>query len=153
MKFERKPRYEPFTWSERKQQAFLNKPAREQKKNQVKYPLFADQLETPAARSLQDEIELRLAQAASSEMTMRNFHARVWREARSQYFACTPEIRGVIRQAWNEWRGPLTSTYFIYVVELHNGVAEARNIAIKQKDELLRKIVAAKLYQGEQLPF
>ncbi|HEV7382368.1 MAG TPA: hypothetical protein VGN64_21380, partial [Dyadobacter sp.] len=85
MRFDRKKRYEVLTWSDRKKNAALQKPAREFKKNQKKYPLIADQLEVSPVLSEQEELQIRQNRADSLDRTMRNLEARVWRKARRQY--------------------------------------------------------------------
>lgn len=153
MRFKRELRYEPITWTERKAKAALSKPLREMKKNLVRYPLFGDQLEASPVVNIEDEITRRQAMSDDLENRLRSLYARTWRDARRQYFSCNPIIKKIIRDAWDRWAGPLTSSNFIYVVEQHNGVAKARNIAINERDRLLREKLQLEEKSTKPLPF
>jgi hypothetical protein len=83
---------------------------------------------------------------------MRALEARVWRNARAQYWACDPATRAIIRHAWNTWRGPLTAPYFISVVERENGVAERRSQHHREKDRALRRELQAEADRQSEMP-
>lgn len=73
--------------------------------------------------------------------TMRGFHARVWRESRRDLFEATSEQRSTIRVAWAAWRGPLTSIYFRYIVDLHTGVMARRSDNFNSREKVKRSAV------------
>lgn len=131
MKFTRFERYEPITITKRKQQAFLRKQERER----ARYPLFPDQIEQ---RSLESEAERRKKSAQASETRMRDLRAKVWREARRDYWAATEEQREAIRIKWEGWRGGRDPNYFRYVVDVCTGVMEERARRMRERDRELR---------------
>lgn len=139
MRFDRTPRYGPISWTHRKATMAKNKPTREKAKLACKYPLFADQLEVAPALPEQDEILRRQQMADASEKRWRNLTASQWRKGRAEYFACETHVRLQIKAEWLAWRGPANALNFIYIVEKHNGVADARSAAIKERDRLLRE--------------
>lgn len=124
MKFKRMARYETTTMTERKARAF----ERKQEKMRERYPLFPDQIQV---RSLEEETARRLMAQRSSEDSMRQFHARVWRESRRDYWRASDEQRAAVRQMWAGWAGPSDSTYFRYVVDYCTGVMEERDRKMK----------------------
>lgn len=67
-------------------------------------------------------IEHRPDEERGSEQRKRDFYARVWREARRDYFFAEPNIRSVIFEAWKNWAGPRTCIHYRYVVDLHTGI-------------------------------
>lgn len=69
-----------------------------------------------------------------SDQQWRDLQARFWRQARSAYFACAPEMRAAILAEWNQWRGPAKPLHFTYVVEKHNGVGEERSRRMREQD-------------------
>lgn len=138
MKFQRFERYEPVTITERKRQAFLRKQERER----ARYPLFPDQIEQ---RSLESEVERRKKSAQSSEMRMRDLRAKLWRDARREYWAATKAQREAIRIMWDGWRGSREATYFRYVVDVITGAMEERARRMREQDRELRARVAATL--------
>lgn len=131
MKFTRFERYEPVTITDRKRQAFLRKQERER----ARYPLFPDQIEQ---RSLESEVERRKMSAQASETRMRDLWARVWREARRDYWAASEEQREAIRIKWEGWRGGRDPKYFRYVVDVCTGVMEERARQMRERDRELR---------------
>lgn len=143
MKFKRMERYEDFEWTKRKLAFASNRLNREQSKIDANYPLIADQVAplTPAFDA-DNEALARNARIKSSEARMRALYARVWKESRRDFFRATPEQMQAIRDDWRTWRGPLTSMYFRYVVDLHTGVVEQRREAFKQQQMNWRNEVA-----------
>lgn len=131
MKFTRFERYEPVTMTERKRLAFLRKQEREKSR----YPLFPDQIEV---KSLDGEMERRQQSLRASETRMRELRARIWREARRDYWAATPEQRDAIRVKWEGWRGGREPNYFRYVVDVCIGVMEERARQMRERDRELR---------------
>lgn len=127
MRFTRYPRVEPFEWTKRKLTLAANRPDREAVKMANTYPLIAALLEPPKPFDLECETERRRLALQRSDQRMRTFHARVWRESRRDFFLASDAQRTMIRSAWREWRGPTTSTYFRYLVDLHTGIMEARS--------------------------
>lgn len=139
MKFKRYDRYEPVNLSERKAALFLRKQERERQK----YPLFQDQI---AVASLEAEASRRIQAQHATEQRMRAFHARVWHEARRDYFAATQDQRRAVLAMWNIWPGPKTSTYFRYVVDECTGVMAARDQAFRAQERdrrIERRAIAA----------
>lgn len=120
-------RYERFEWTPRKLSAAANRPLRQAQQLRQSMPLLAAVLPQPAPFDAHQERINRQAHITSFEGTMRALHARVWKESRSDYFAATDAQREAIRTGWRQWRGPTTSLYFRYMVDLHIGVMQARS--------------------------
>lgn len=117
-----------------------------QKREAAKYPLFAEQItEQQVPTDVATEEQIRRMRYEKSQQSMRDLHARFWRDARRKYYAATPVIRGAIRSEWNHWGGPLEPMYFTYVIEKHTGEAEARMAAIKARDLEIAKQVMDEL--------
>lgn len=152
MRFDRHPRFEGITWTERKRLAAERKPQRDRKRLEKAYPLFADQLPVATALPEADEIDLRTRQAHKSEQAMRDLDAKHWRKGRSLYFACSPAMRAAIQAEWRAWRGPANARCFIYIVEKHNGDAEARSALCAARDAELRSKVLREIEQATPLP-
>lgn len=138
MKFTRFERFEPITLTQRKIAAFERKQAREA----AKYPLFSDEFKE-TQRSLEDEERRRNKASDATEQNYRAFHARVWKKARRSYFSANPEQQDVIRKMWNTWTGPMTCTYYIYIVDLCTGALAARQAASEQRDREVRRRIRA----------
>ncbi|MCA8224938.1 hypothetical protein [Burkholderia multivorans] len=152
MRFDRKVRYEDYFWTRRKELAFLNRHKRVAQKLLRDCPLFADQLVPAPETNIEAEKDRRIKRAREDEQVMRDLDARHWRAGRASYFACDPEIRARIMAEWRSWRGPAKPTYFIYVVEKHNGVGEERRRRIREEDDALRARLARRLCsQGDLL--
>lgn len=124
MLFQRYERYEPITLTDRKAKAFLRK----QQKERDRYPLFSEHV-AAEQHTLDDELQRRERSRVSFEETMRQSHARSWRQARKLYFSLSDEIRATIRTEWEKWPGPRTSGYFWSMVDLHSG-QQAKRLAL-----------------------
>ncbi|THJ46736.1 hypothetical protein E9536_39520 [Burkholderia sp. LS-044] len=152
MRFDRKVRYEDYVWTRRKELAFLNRHKRVAKKLERDCPLFADQLAPAPETDVDAEKARRVKQAREDEQVMRDLDARHWRAGRASYFACDPETRARIMAEWRGWRGPAKPTYFIYVVEKHNGMGEERRRRNREENAALRARLAPLLNsQGDLL--
>ncbi|MGG2041466.1 hypothetical protein [Burkholderia gladioli] len=154
MRFDRKVRFEEYAWTRRKELAFLNRHKRAARKLERDCPLFADQLAPAPETDVDAEKARRMQRAQENEQMMRDLDARHWRSGRASYFACCPEIRSRIMAEWKKWPGPAKATYFIYVVEKHNGVSEERSRRIREEEAARGERISAALpSQGELLQF
>ncbi|MFM0608809.1 hypothetical protein PQR05_30190 [Paraburkholderia sediminicola] len=126
MRFDRRVRFEPLTWTARKEAAYLGRHKRAQAKIDREYPLFAHQFVPEPLNDVEVEKERRERMALAGEQRMRDLEAKHWREARAAYFACEQTVRQEIIAEWTGWRGPARAGYFIYIVEKHNGAADER---------------------------
>lgn len=136
MKFSRYPRYEPQSMSNRKVLAFQRK----QEKERARYPLLADHVATEQ-HSLETEIERRTNRLNSIEAKMRANCAASWRRGRARYFSLDEATKSAIRDKWEKWTGPRTSTYFFWVVDTLSGDQAAR----VAEGEKMRRAIRAKL--------
>lgn len=144
MKFQRVERYERYLWTKRKQAMVLSRPEREAKKLREALPLLADQIEVQhRVIDLDAEERMRQERQDSSEKRMRAFYARVWREARADYFAASQDQRDAMRAHWAGWRGPATCLMFRYVVDVHTGALEARTKKMREREAAVREEVRA----------
>lgn len=141
MKFTRHERPQRFQWTNRKLSAAQSKARRQAEKVKVRYPLLAEVLPLPTALDIDDESVRRQNAIDEFTFTLRAFHARVWRESRRDYFAGTIEQRASIRNAWTSWRGPTTSLYFRYIVDVHTGVMAARGKTFKDRERFSRSVI------------
>ena len=128
MKFDRQPRYEPLTMSDRKVAAFHRKQLREKER----YPLFPQLVETEQ-HSVETELSKRTTSWANSETSMRANISRSWRSARAIYFSLSAELRSDIAQAWMSWTGPRTAGYFWAMVDMRSG-NQAQRVADHKKE-------------------
>lgn len=153
MRFKRFIRFEGFTWTERKKAAHLRRESREWKRIERDYPLFAGEEEFQPSRvlSFEEEGAQREARGRALECTLRDLDARTWRSARRSYFACSPEIRAVIRAEWQAWTGPLTSGNFSYVVRKNNGELAALDERWKAERRVLRARIAEQVTAQAEL--
>lgn len=134
MKFERYPRYEPITLTQRKAAAFALK----QKKERERYPLFADHVASEQ-HSLDTEMARRDGARESIEASMRARYASTWRRSRARYFSLPVDIQAQIRAKWNSWVGPLTPNYFAWMVDTLSGDQAKR---LEQCERERREIIA-----------
>ncbi|MEM5314164.1 hypothetical protein [Paraburkholderia sp. JHI869] len=149
MRFDREPRAEGYNWTARKEALFLRREAREVEKIARDYPLFVGQFQPRPTLPVDDERRRRERMLLESDQRWRDLQARFWRQARSAYFACSPEMRAAILVEWNEWRGAARPLYFTYVVEKHNGVGEARSRRLREEDAaMLARIRARETLQA-----
>jgi hypothetical protein len=123
MRFTRYERHNAIDFNARRQAAFARKQARERER----YPLFGDHI-AAEQHTMDEEIARRTVRADSFEHRMRAFNARCWRDARKIYFAQSEAVRAEIRAKWAAWRGPTTSTYFAWLVDVESG-NQARRVA------------------------
>ncbi len=152
VRFDRKTRYEEYAWTRRKEVAFLNRHKRAIRKLERDCPLFADQLAPAPETDVDAEKVRRLTRSRETEQVMRDLDARHWRSGRASYFACDLAIRARIMAEWKNWRGPAKPTYFIYVVEKHNGVAEERARRIRDEEAARRVKMASAFPCQSELP-
>ncbi|MFM0386902.1 hypothetical protein [Paraburkholderia dipogonis] len=106
MRFDRRLRFEPLTWTARKEVAYLGRHKRAQAKIDREYPLFAHQFVPEPLNDVEVEKERRERMALAGEQRMRDLEAKHWREGRAAYFACEPAVRQQIIAEWTGWRGP-----------------------------------------------
>lgn len=151
MRFTRCPsRPGSYVWTQRKLAMASSKGERDRAREAARLPLFADQVPAAPRFDLQAETAARQAHQDRSIQSQRDFDARVWREARRDYFAAAPEIRARIRAAWSTWRGPTTCLYFRYVVDEATGVMQRRAEAQRATAAKYRaEAIAVLLAQGE----
>ncbi len=150
MRFKRTERYERLRWTPRKETFALNRPLREAKRLRKALPLLADQIDAEGEVDVEQEQRARQAQLDRNERDQRAFTARVWREARADYFGSAPKVQVAIRAHWAGWTGPLTCLYFRYVVDVHTGAIEARDEAARERDAALLAMALRDLgAQGE----
>jgi hypothetical protein len=121
-----------------------------QRREQARYPLLAEQIaEQQAPIDLSAEEQARRMQFEKSQQSMRDLHARFWRDARRRYFAATAEQRVAIQSEWNRWAGPLEATYFSYVVDKNTGESDRRLAAMKANmREVAARVRAETGHQG-----
>jgi hypothetical protein len=143
MRFERRPRAEGYTWTSRKEAAYLQRHKRVAKRIERDIPLFADQYAPEPETDIDAEKARREKMAINGDQSMRDLEARHWRKGRAAYFACSPEIRARISAEWNRWTGPLRGSYFIYVLEKHTGEAERRRLYFENE----RRVLVDRLHQ------
>ncbi|MDF3882660.1 hypothetical protein ACU4GD_15175 [Cupriavidus basilensis] len=123
MRFTRYERHNAIDFNARRQAAFARKQARERER----YPLFGEHI-AAEQHTVDEEIARRTVRADSFEHRMRALNARCWRDARKIYFAQADAVRAEIRAKWAAWRGPTTSTYFAWLVDVESG-NQARRVA------------------------
>ena len=135
---------EGFAWTSRKLAAAQGRGARDAKRAQERYPLLAEQLPIPAPLDADAEAARRDLEMRESEQRIRDFHARVWRQARHDFQQAYPEQKAAIRAGWQAWTGPVTSLYYRYMVDLHLGVMRQRTDAMRARDRAARiKLLSA----------
>lgn len=152
MRFQRSPRLTGYTWTKRKEAAYLQRHKRVAQKIERDVPLFADQYAPQPETDVDAERAWRERRAFESEQTMRNLDAKHWRAGRAAYFACPPQIRAQIAEEWNRWRGPLRATYFIYVLEKHSGEAERRRLHYEEQHRALVARILKDMHSQIELP-
>ncbi|HBO5514600.1 TPA: hypothetical protein L4559_003494 [Pseudomonas aeruginosa] len=140
MRFDRCARYEGMNFTSRKESAFARKLQREQDS----LPLFAAQIASEQ-RGWDEEKIRREAIYRGSVQSWRDLQAKHWRKLRSAYYAMDAETRVRCREYMLTWRGPCNPVNFIYIVEGFNGVREARNKDLRERDRLLREEIERKL--------
>lgn len=147
MRFQRKPRYEGFTWTDRKKKAHSRRPDREQQRIERDYPLFAggDGFQPLPALSFEEEGAQRAARGQALEQTLRDLDAKTWRECRRAYFACPADVRAAIRAQWLAWTGPLNPGNFSYVLRKNNGELAALDARWKAERAALRASITAQV--------
>lgn len=153
MRFDRREKIEGFCWTDRKKAAYQRKISKALEKANAAVPLFAGLIAVPAPLSPEAEEVRRNRLCLDSEQYMRDSEAKGWRKGRQLYFACSPEIKAAIRAEWRNWRGPARPTYFIYVVEKHNGDYERRRQRISEQEAEIRRTVSGKLAAQQQIEF
>ena len=152
MRFDRTVRYEAYSWTPRKEQAFLNRHKRVARKLERDCPLFADQLTPAPETDVEAEKAQRIARARTGEQRMRDHDASVWRKGRASYFACDPAVRVRIMAEWRVWPGPANPLYFVYVVEKYNGVGDERMRRMREREAEIRAAALPMLnIQGDLL--
>ena len=137
MRFERRPKVEGYTWTARKEAAYLQRHKRVAKRIERDIPLFASQYVPEPDTDIDVEKARRERMAIEGDQAMRDLEAKHWRKARAAYFACPPDLRAKIAEEWKRWPGPARGAYFIYVVEKHNGDAERRRLHYAAENRVL----------------
>jgi len=141
MKFQRDQlSHEPVTITERKAQAF----ARKQSREADALPLFAEQVREQQ-HDWDTEVQKRERASRAFVTSQRNLMARFWRKGRAAYFALPVDERAACKAEWDAWRGPLSPTNFIYIVEKHNGVGEARRAKMRAEDRAMNARIEQRL--------
>ena len=148
MRFDRYTKVERLRWTPRMEALHLSRQERATEKIARAYPLFSDQIEAPNALSVGEEKERRERLLFQSEQRMRDLFAKQWRGARREYFACAPDVRVRIMEAWKRWRGPANPVSLSYVIEQHNGVAEEKSRRFREREAaMIARIDAARAAQ------
>lgn len=148
MRFDRTPKVEGLRWTPRMQALHLSRQNRARDRIERAYPLFSDQIEVALALSVDEERERRERLLYQSEQRMRDLYAQQWRRLRREYFACTPDVRARIMEAWKAWRGPARPVCFAYVIEQHNGVGEEKSRRYREREAaMIARIDAARAAQ------
>lgn len=140
MIFERRHRRERITLEGRKAAAFRRRQARELER----YPLLAAEI-AESQINIDEAESNRNAIGERAEQNSRDREANVWRKYRAIYFASGEATRAAIRTMWSSWTGPLTCTYFAYVVDVCTGEFERRATAAKQSELAVRRKVKASM--------
>ncbi|HFS8928959.1 TPA: hypothetical protein ACH1VU_006235 [Pseudomonas aeruginosa] len=140
MRFDRHARFEGINFTSRKESAFGRKLQREQEA----LPLFAEQIASEQ-RGWDEEKARREAASRQTLQNWRDLQAKHWRKLRASYYAMDAETRSRCREYMKAWRGPCNPVNFIYIVEGFNGVREARNKELRERDRLLREEIERKL--------
>lgn len=123
MLFQRYPTYEAYTFTDRKRNAYLRK----LKKEQNKYPLFAEEIAAQQL-SVEEEEQRRIRIADKTEMGWRQLHAKQWRDVRVNYYSLCPIAKAEVKSRWIAWTGPRNPTCLCYLIrsyglplqDLHN---------------------------------
>lgn len=147
MRFRRRPRIDGLRFSNRKAVAFERRKQREQDR----LPLFAAEI-AASQISWEQEQTRREMLSFKTEQEWRSRIASWWRKGRALYFAEPIETRKKIMDAWRAWAGPTDATYFIYIVELHNGTIAARAEAMKAAGLAARQRAVVELQAGQTIP-
>ncbi|EPP9374607.1 hypothetical protein PZF67_006340 [Pseudomonas aeruginosa] len=140
MRFDRHARFEGINFTSRKESAFARKLQREQEA----LPLFAEQIASEQ-RGWDEEKARREAASRQTLQNWRDLQAKHWRKLRAAYYAMDADTRARCREYMKAWRGPCNPVNFIYIVEGFNGVREARNKELRERDRLLREEIERKL--------
>ncbi|WP_020201350.1 hypothetical protein [Cupriavidus sp. WS] len=140
MRFLRTERYEPLTFSARKQAAF----ARKQQRERNRYPLFTEHI-AEEQHSPEEEFERRRRQSEMYEQRLRDFTAGVWRRARALYFAQPEAIRAAIQSKWQSWTGPASAVNFSYWVDELSGERARRCAQADERTTAIRRQVRASM--------
>lgn len=144
MRFTRRRRPDDFTWTDRKLANFMRSRERARARHTSRYPLLPFD-ESPEELDPAAELERRRQLQHASDSRMRSHASDVWRQARRAYFACPRDVREAIQAAWRAWGGPADATYFLYVVERHNGARDERARQYQEAQQALRRQACAEL--------
>lgn len=138
MKFARVDKYGRLEITERKLKLIKSKPERQRQALAKKLPLLVELIEPAPTVDVDAVIEARQSRVDAAERRMRSLYARIWRDARKDYFAADAAIRAAIRVSWDKWTGPRTCSYFRYVVDLETGVMAQRSERFFQQQEAIK---------------
>lgn len=111
MLFDPYPKYDDYTFTDRKKSAYLRK----LKKEQAKYPLFSEQIASEQL-SIEDEEIRRVEIARKSLISWRQMHARHWRESRALFRSLSKEAQLIVMNHWLAWRGPRNPVCLFYLI-------------------------------------
>jgi phytoene dehydrogenase-like protein len=114
MRFDRTGHY-AFRDTERKRQAF----ERKKKKEQERYPLFAEQI-AAEQRDVDTEMSLRRASWDRHEVSGRAQRARDWIRARAKLATYPSEVRKELQAYWSRCGWPATPTYLLSMMHMHD---------------------------------
>lgn len=137
MRFARVEKYGKLEITERKLKLMKSKPERDRKALAKKLPLLAELIEPAPVVDVASVIAVRQSRGDAAEKRMRNLYARIWRDARKDYFAADAVVREAIRTSWDQWTGPRTCQYFRYVVDVETGVMAQRSACFRRKQEVI----------------
>jgi len=137
MRFDRAGHYE-FRDTERKRQAF----ARKNRKEQERYPLFAEQI-AAEQHDVDTEMTMRRVGWERREVSERARRARDWIRARAKLATYPDGVRRELRAYWNRCGWPGTATYLLTMMRMHDtGRLELYPVPFHQTEER-RKACAA----------
>jgi hypothetical protein len=114
MRYEKTGHYE-FRDTDRKRQAF----ARKQKKEQERYPLFAEEI---ASQQHDVETEMRLRRTSWDRhgVNGRAQRARDWIRARAKLATYRDDVRKELLAYWSRCGWPATPTYLLSMMHMHD---------------------------------
>lgn len=135
----------------------INKPVRQAKKLQAKAPLLAELITAEPIQDFDAEAEYKRRQAVHDDFTqsIRDRHARSWREARKRFFELDEVTQKAIIEHWERLtigdgiRMPAEAGRFWGIVDKFSGDQARRLAKIEAEYEDYKS--AQKRKQGEQL--
>ncbi|KSP81272.1 hypothetical protein BANRA_06185 [Pseudomonas aeruginosa] len=124
---------------------------RKQQREANALPLFAEMIRAEQ-HDWETEKEIRQRRDDATLINWRAREARVWRKARSMFFALPSDDRASVIRDWNTiWRNAWTPTNLIYLVEKYNGVEAQREAAMREERQQMDVRIMARLSHQQGL--